>query len=213
MAAKIRPSDYVAASVSRHKNNTQRQIPLLQRGQKDAGGSNTQEFSERCFSFIRALGVSVDTDTIQRNLVIPVGGIFVCSSCYEHLPILSIGMRRLTQSVAYLSTLQFAIMTRHLQLLRDDAVFGQSPPRGTKILTLVQGNVARAQSRQRHVCVSVKLQYSHVVSMSDDACPLGVNVSCDCIKDLRRHSALCSIREQFAATWSSSAFLRSCIPQ
>ena len=77
--------------------------------------------------------------------------------------------------------------TRHLQLLRDDAVFGQSPSCGTEILTLVQGNVARAQSRQRHAGVSVELQHGDVVSMSDVACPLGVDVSCDRIEDLRRY--------------------------
>ena len=82
-------------------------------------------------------------------------------------------------------------MTRHLQLLRDDAVFSQSPSRGTEISTLLQGNVARAQSRQRHVRVSVELQYSHVVSASDVACPLGVNVSCDRIKDLRQRGRPC----------------------
>ena len=76
--------------------------------------------------------------------------------------------------------------TRHLQLLRDDAVFGESPPRGTEILTLVQGNVARAQSRQSPAGVSVELQHGDVVSMSDVACPLGVDVSCDRIKDLRQ---------------------------
>ena len=87
-------------------------------------------------------------------------------------------------------------MTRHLQLLRDDAVFGESPSCGTEILTLVQGNVARAQSRQRHAGVSVELQHGDVVSMSDVACPLGVDVSCDRIKYLHRRDMQASLPSQ-----------------
>ena len=67
-------------------DNTQRQDALPRKvSPKRCRGSNTQEFSERRSSLFRALGVTVATDTIERDPVTPVCARFVCSSCYEHL--------------------------------------------------------------------------------------------------------------------------------